>query len=170
MRCSYQPQTLPRTPTLLIYSRLQLDCITSAVFNSTCGPTDMPCICANPTLQGQAQQCVLASCTIRQQLSMFVSSPFFHLQYALGLVSNTFTRVATVNIINGQCGIVSGHDRSWVPPMMFFVIFAGIIFVLRLVSRIYCHTKFWWDDFFNLLGAVSLPPPRMGATLEKVPN
>lgn len=70
------------------------------------------------------------------------------------IVSDTLIRVATLNVTNAQCGVFSGHDHSWVPPMIFFIIFAGIIFVLRLVSRIACHTKLWWDDFFNLLGAV----------------
>ncbi|APA08632.1 hypothetical protein SS1G_02361 [Sclerotinia sclerotiorum 1980 UF-70] len=103
-----------------------MDCLTSAVLNSTCAPTDTPCICADKALQVQAHQCVLSFCTVREQL-------------------------ATLNITNAECGIFSGHDHSWFPPLMFFVIFAGIIFVLRLVSRVVCHTKFWWDDFVNLL-------------------
>lgn len=106
-----------------------LQCIASAVLNSTCTATDVPCICADSALQGQARQCILASCTVREQLT-------------------------TLNITNGQCGIFPGHDRSWVPPMIFFIALAGVIFVLRLVSRIVCHTKLWWDDFFNLLAAL----------------
>ncbi|KAK3324431.1 CFEM domain-containing protein [Cercophora scortea] len=106
-----------------------LDCIIGAVLNSTCSPTDTPCICGNAALQGHAQQCVVASCTVREQLT-------------------------TLNITNAQCGIVSGHDKSWMPPMIFFIVLAGIIFVLRLVSRVVCRTNFWWDDFFNLLATI----------------
>ncbi|KAI0543495.1 CFEM domain-containing protein [Xylaria curta] len=108
-----------------------LECLVSAVLNSTCALTDTPCICANTVLQGQAQNCVLASCSVREQL-------------------------ATLNGTNAECGIFSGHDRSWVPPMLVFVILAGLIFLLRIVSRVICHTKFWWDDFFNLLATIGV--------------
>ncbi|KAI0169160.1 CFEM domain-containing protein [Hypoxylon sp. FL1284] len=103
-----------------------LDCITNAVLNSTWSPTDTPCICANAALQGHAHQRVTSSCAVLELL-------------------------ATLNITNAQCGIVSGHDRSWMLPMILFIVLGGIIFVLRLVSRIVCHMKLWWDDFFNLL-------------------
>ncbi|KAI0805330.1 CFEM domain-containing protein [Xylaria sp. FL0064] len=106
-----------------------LQCIISAVFNSTCELTDTPCICANTALQDEARQCVISSCTVREQLT-------------------------TLNATNAECGITSGHDTSWVPPMIFFIVLAGLIFLLRLVSRVICHTKFWWDDFFNLLAAI----------------
>ncbi|KAF2015120.1 hypothetical protein BU24DRAFT_434167 [Aaosphaeria arxii CBS 175.79] len=112
-----------------ILPKCGLDCITKAVLNLTCAPTNIPCICTNAALQSQAHQCVLGSCTIREQL-------------------------VTLRITNTQCGVRPARDRSWVPPMIFFIIFAGIIFILRLVSRIVCHSKLWWDDFFNLLGAV----------------
>ncbi|KAI1440640.1 CFEM domain-containing protein [Annulohypoxylon stygium] len=106
-----------------------LSCLTSAALNSTCAPTNTSCTCADATFQGQAYQCVAASCTVREQLT-------------------------TLNITNAQCGIFTGHDRSWVAPMIFFIVLAGIIFILRLVSRIVCHTKLWWDDFFNLLATI----------------
>lgn len=73
----------------------------------------------------------------------------------VNIVSDVSARVATLNITNAQCGIFSGHDQSWMPPMIFFIVLAGILFILRLVSRVVCHTKLWWDDFFNLLAAVS---------------
>lgn len=76
------------------------------------------------------------------------------------IVSDVLTRAATLNITNAQCGIFTGHDRSWVAPMIFFIVLAGIIFILRLVSRIVCHTKLWWDDFFNLLATVRSLPKR----------
>ncbi len=44
-------------------------CIVQAVLNSTCSATDTLCICDNAALQTQAQDCVKASCTIREQLS-----------------------------------------------------------------------------------------------------
>ena len=146
---------------LLIRESSQLDCIVSAVLNSTCSASDTPCICANAALQAQAQQCVLASCTVREQLSTLTFLPLLPFTVTPSWISSdTLTLVATRNITNAQCGIFSGHDHSWVPPMVFFIVFAGIIFVLRLVSRIVCHTDFWWDDFFNLLAAVtSLPAP-----------
>ncbi|KAI0543573.1 hypothetical protein F4679DRAFT_568135 [Xylaria curta] len=106
-----------------------LGCIIKAVINSTCTLTDTSCICANTALQDQARQCVISSCTVREQLT-------------------------TLNATNAECGITSGHNTSWVPPMIFFIILAGIIFLLRLISRVVCHTKFWWDDFFNLLAAI----------------
>ncbi|KAI0451402.1 CFEM domain-containing protein [Xylaria acuta] len=106
-----------------------LECVIRAVLNSTCALTDTPCICANVALQDQARQCVISSCTVREQLT-------------------------TLNATNAECGITSGHDTSWVPAMIFFIVLAGIIFFLRMVSRVVCHTKFWWDDFFNLLAAI----------------
>ncbi|KAK4206795.1 hypothetical protein QBC37DRAFT_114306 [Rhypophila decipiens] len=108
-----------------------LDCIVTAVLNSTCSPSNTTCICGNVALQSQAHHCVLESCTVREQLS-------------------------TLNITNANCGVFSGNDQSWVPPMIFFVILAGVIFVLRLVSRIVCRTKLWWDDFFNLLATIGV--------------
>lgn len=72
----------------------------------------------------------------------------------VNIISDVSSRIATLNITNAQCGIFSGHDTSWVPPMIFFIVLAGVIFILRLVSRIVCHTKLWWDDFFNLLATV----------------
>ncbi|KAI0486689.1 CFEM domain-containing protein [Xylaria cf. heliscus] len=106
-----------------------LECVIRAVLNSTCALTDTPCICANAALQDQARQCVIASCTVREQLT-------------------------TLNATHAECGITSGHDTSWMPPTIFFVVLAGIIFLLRLISRVVCHTKFWWDDLFNVLGAI----------------
>ncbi|KAK4160348.1 hypothetical protein QBC43DRAFT_114352 [Cladorrhinum sp. PSN259] len=106
-----------------------LDCLISALGNSTCAASDTACVCSSASFQAQAHHCVLAECSIREQLK-------------------------TLNITNASCGIYSGNDRSWVPPMIFFIVFAGIIFVLRLVSRLVCHTKFWWDDFVNLLATL----------------
>lgn len=144
---------------LLIRLFSQLDCVVSAVLNSTCALTDTACICADATLQGQAQQCVVASCTIREQLSTSTTSSSLSLSTVtpvpgVNIVPNASARVATLNITNAQCGISSGHDHSWMPPMIFFIVLAGIIFVLRLVSRVVCHTRLWWDDFFNLLATV----------------
>ncbi|KAJ8121734.1 hypothetical protein O1611_g10023 [Lasiodiplodia mahajangana] len=166
---TYLPSSLVMLATLasVVLAQLEdipqcgLECLVSAVLNSTCTLADTPCICANTALQGQAQQCVLASCSIREQLGKskptFSSSapsftmtpawtPFLTLRYGL----------ATLNGTNAQCGIFSDHDHSWVPPMLVFLILAGVIFLLRLVSRVVCHTKFWWDDFFNLLATIGV--------------
>lgn len=158
---------------LLIRSSQQLDCLLSAITNSTCAPTDTTCICANAALQGQASQCVVESCTVREQLSMptspsSLSSFTVNLAWILSLTA--LARIATLNITNAECGIFSGHDRSWVPPMIFFIVFAGIIFVLRLVSRVVCHTKLWWDDFFNLLATVSFLIKHARFISTKAPN
>ncbi|KAI0814457.1 CFEM domain-containing protein [Xylaria sp. FL0064] len=116
---------------MLMRKSMQLECLVSAVLNTTCAPTDTLCICVNTALRIQVQQCVLASCTVREQL-------------------------ATLNGTNAQCGIVSSHDYSWLPPMLVFLILAGVVFLLRIVSRVMCHTKFWWDDFFNLLATIGV--------------
>ncbi|KAI1151960.1 CFEM domain-containing protein [Nemania diffusa] len=105
------------------------NCLTRAILNSTCTPNDTPCICENSALKNQTQQCVLSSCTVREQLT-------------------------TLNITNAECGIFSGQDRSWLPPLLFFIILATVVFMLRVVSRVVCQMKFWWDDFANLLATL----------------
>ncbi|KAI1283507.1 CFEM domain-containing protein [Xylaria sp. FL0933] len=107
-----------------------LECFDNAIRNTTCASAETTCICVNTALRAQAHQCILASCTIREQL-------------------------APLNGTNAQCGIAPSYDHSWLPPMLVFVILAGVVFLLRIVSRVVCHTKFWWDDFFNLLATVT---------------
>ena len=48
----------------------QRKCLLTAIEESTCGATNVTCICTNAQLQGNAEACLLTSCTLKEALSM----------------------------------------------------------------------------------------------------
>ncbi|VUC29823.1 unnamed protein product [Clonostachys rosea] len=43
-----------------------LDCFTTSIQNSTCGPTDLSCACSDSTFQTLVSECVQSKCTVRE--------------------------------------------------------------------------------------------------------
>ncbi|KAI9643653.1 hypothetical protein NHQ30_008275 [Ciborinia camelliae] len=54
-----------------------------------------------------------------------------------------------------HCGIAPTVDHSFIVPLLIFIIITGIAVALRLTSRFVTGTKFWWDDFFNVIAMAS---------------
>lgn len=56
---------------LVVYTKLsysQLTCLSAAIANSTCSPTDVACTCTNEALTAQATVCIMGSCTMPEIL------------------------------------------------------------------------------------------------------
>ncbi|KAK7742222.1 hypothetical protein SLS62_010773 [Diatrype stigma] len=101
------------------------ECILTTVVNSnsTCAPTDAPCICGDKVLQLEIQKCVIAGCPVRDQLSTQ--------KYSYEL-----------------CG-VEGRDRRVLVRVIAIVfgLLALVAFVLRCVARLSAYgTRSWGPD------------------------
>ncbi|KAK4159260.1 putative CFEM domain-containing protein [Cladorrhinum sp. PSN259] len=105
-------------------------CFLSTISNSTCNLFDTTCQCSDTNLANAAGLCIQASCTIREAL-------------------------ATQNITAHQCGIQPRVDRRFLPPIITFIVIAGVAVLSRPLSRVLTKAKFGWDDVCNLLAAVT---------------
>lgn len=56
-----------------------------------------------------------------------------------------------------MCGHSPERDASLIPVYSVFIGLAVVAVMLRLVARVLTHAYFWWDDFANLFGFVSVP-------------
>ncbi|TEY49541.1 hypothetical protein BOTCAL_0284g00060 [Botryotinia calthae] len=100
-----------------------LTCLTTALANSTCSPTDQECICTNVPLNAEVNTCVMGQCTIKEALS-------------------------TKNITSVACDAPVRDKRNlynWISNS--FVIAAWIAYLLRIASRFTSDTQLWWDDY-----------------------
>ncbi|KAI1759570.1 hypothetical protein GGR53DRAFT_513214 [Hypoxylon sp. FL1150] len=104
-------------------------CLLSAVKNSTCAPTDQSCICGNQALNNHASSCISVTCTIRESLT-------------------------ALNVTNHLCGIAPTTNYSYVPILIVFLVLAGVVVMMRIMTRILMHMPFWWDDWTNFAAMV----------------
>ncbi|KAI6087773.1 hypothetical protein F4821DRAFT_235181 [Hypoxylon rubiginosum] len=107
-----------------VMPRCSLLCLQSAVMNSTCAPTDQSCICGDQALNNQTSSCISVACTVRESLT-------------------------SLNVTNHLCGIAPTTDYSFIPILIVFLILAGVVVIMRIMTRILMHMPFWWDDWAN---------------------
>ena len=94
---------------------------------SSCGPTDIACICADQILNANISGCAKESCTIKELLSKFKApklKPFLKISIATQNVTMTMCKrpVRDWSSIAPLVGVIGGG-------------FALLAFVLRVVSR-----------------------------------
>ncbi|KAM3077125.1 hypothetical protein ACMFMG_003406 [Clarireedia jacksonii] len=112
----------PLTALIAQLPHCAVDCLTIAIGNSTCAPTDQQCICTNVPLNDEINSCVRLFCTVKEAL-------------------------VTKNITSIGCNAPIRDRRTfyeWLSNS--FVIATWIAFILRIISRYMSETKFWWDD------------------------
>ncbi|KAJ0109478.1 uncharacterized protein J7T55_000404 [Diaporthe amygdali] len=103
-----------------------LTCLSTAIANSTCAPTDLACTCTNAAITGQATVCMLGSCTMAEILS-------------------------ATNVTNTLCGVKSALDESWIVPTIVLLCLMVIVVGLRFLARVIVDMPFWWDDWMNFV-------------------
>ncbi|KAI0172174.1 hypothetical protein GGR52DRAFT_457642 [Hypoxylon sp. FL1284] len=125
-------------------------CIQTSAVNSDCAPTDTTCICTNDLLQAQITECVMATCSVRDQL-------------------------ATKKYSYESCGL-QGEDRTglvWIIAIVFGSL-GFLAFVLRCVARLIGPHDWGHDDtvmcvavaFMIALAALSIPLSQNGLGLD----
>ncbi|KAF7945312.1 hypothetical protein EAE96_010088 [Botrytis aclada] len=100
-----------------------LTCLTTALSNSTCSPTDQQCICTNVPLNTAVNICVMEECTIKEALS-------------------------TKNVTSVACNAPVRDKRdlyNWISNS--FVVASWVAYLLRIASRFTSDTQLWWDDY-----------------------
>jgi len=124
----------------------------SSISVSSCAPTDQACLCTDATYAATLEECVLASCTIRQSLSrlllLFPSSPLAD-------------KKATKNVTTTACGAPI-RDRTHVVSYVGIAggVIAVIAFILRVIARLTTGGGVWGlDDWTMLLTVVCLKAP-----------
>ncbi|CAD6452319.1 1d51a128-50f8-45a5-af4c-dc505450d2dd [Sclerotinia trifoliorum] len=98
-------------------------CLTTALANSTCSPTDQQCICTNAPLNTELNVCVMVHCTVKEALT-------------------------TQNVTSVACNAPyrdKGNFYTWISNS--FVIVSWVAYLLRITSRFISDTNFWWDDY-----------------------
>ncbi len=66
------------------------------------------------------------------------------------------TDTASKNITSLACGVEPSSDGSLVVVYSVFIGLAVLAVILRIVARVLTEAYFWWDDFANLFGFVSV--------------
>ncbi|KIW11873.1 hypothetical protein PV08_09146 [Exophiala spinifera] len=110
------------------------DCLTQFLANSTCGPTDSACICADTVLMGNVQGCTLASCTVKEALA---------------------AKNATMTLCHEPI-----RDNTAITPILTAVsgIIAIICVILRLADRFPHWEKLQWADLCVVLSLILALP------------
>ncbi|KAF7859673.1 hypothetical protein EAF04_008752 [Stromatinia cepivora] len=116
-------ETLSLTDIVKALPRCAVTCLTTALANSTCSPTDQQCICTNVPLNTQVNVCVLTHCTVKESLT-------------------------TKNVTSVACNAPVRDKRNlynWISNS--FVIASWVAYLLRITSRFISDTNLWWDDY-----------------------
>ncbi|KAK3319855.1 hypothetical protein B0T19DRAFT_273425 [Cercophora scortea] len=106
-----------------------LECLGSAISNSTCTLTDVNCICSTASLNNAAAACMMTTCTVRESLT-------------------------AKNITSHLCGVEPDNDDEIVTIFAVFISLTMVAVALRVLARILTSAYFWWDDLFNLFGLI----------------
>ncbi|KAK3303022.1 uncharacterized protein B0T15DRAFT_495591 [Chaetomium strumarium] len=106
-------------------------CLQTALGQSTCGLTNVTCICNDQTLKNAATACITSSCTIKQSLT-------------------------AKNLTSQLCGVglPVERDRTLIPLYSTFIGLAVFAVILRLIARVLTQAYFWWDDAANFVGFI----------------
>jgi hypothetical protein len=61
-----------------VLTQKKVNCLTIAIGNSTCAPTDQQCICTNVPLNDQVNSCVQLFCTVKEALGTSAAILLYH--------------------------------------------------------------------------------------------
>ncbi|KAH8884163.1 hypothetical protein GQ53DRAFT_698326 [Thozetella sp. PMI_491] len=100
-----------------------LQCLVSAIGNSTCEATNTTCVCANEAINTNTTACVALSCSVIDSL-------------VTKNVSNTICRVPV------RDRSISYHNTSIV-----LAVISNFFVVLRIVYKLSIGQSLWWDDY-----------------------
>ncbi|KAK3689706.1 hypothetical protein B0T22DRAFT_177183 [Podospora appendiculata] len=106
-----------------------LECLGSAISNSTCAITDVNCICSTASLNNAAAVCMTSACTVRESLT-------------------------AKNITSHLCGVEPDNNSQLITIFAVFISLTMLAVALRVLARILTSAYFWWDDLFNLFGLI----------------
>ncbi|KAF5013254.1 hypothetical protein FDECE_729 [Fusarium decemcellulare] len=108
-----------------------LHCFEKTVSNSSCSPTDLPCLCTDQTFLSAAQACQAQSCTIKEILT-----------------STNATLVA--------CGVPPGDRTATIIGIpVSFGSLAVLLVIIRVIGRVWVtKVNLDWDDYLIVLAMI----------------
>jgi hypothetical protein len=75
---------------------MKLECMMSSITRTSCAATDQKCLCTDTKYTAALEQCVLASCTIREALSMIAQTA--RLLQSLPLRYNSYEKYHNIGL------------------------------------------------------------------------
>ncbi|CZR66343.1 related to integral membrane protein PTH11 [Phialocephala subalpina] len=102
-------------------------CLSTAISNSTCSPTDQECVCSDTSLTGYFVRCATNDCTTRELL-------------------------VSLNVTSMSCGDpIRDRRQEYYTVAVGFTIVSGIFIGLRLLQRLIFRSGFYMDDYIIAL-------------------
>ncbi|KAF7557310.1 hypothetical protein G7Z17_g831 [Cylindrodendrum hubeiense] len=131
------PATQSQTSSTSVLDRLPdcaLECLSTAILDSTCLATNQTCICENESLQTDVEVCVAMSCTIKESLT-------------------------TKNASMEYCGRPMRHHPTNYDTLSTVLLIISSLFVIqRFAFKIYAKLGLGPDDWITLITAIiSIP-------------
>ncbi|KAF2636236.1 hypothetical protein P280DRAFT_409992 [Massarina eburnea CBS 473.64] len=124
-----------------------ITCLTTAIADSTCQPTDATCICANKQLLGSVENCVMQTCTLRQMLTTKnITSTTCHAPIR--------SQVKTLRVTNITMGVVS----------------AASVIARLLYKAVFSVAELGWDDYLIVATLLVGIPQTIITDLGTTPN
>ena len=130
----------------------QQGCLLTAIRTSTCEATNVTCVCTNAQLQGDAEACLLTSCTLREALSMRFC--------ATTIRFSTDIRTATKNATAAICHapVRDKSESARLTNIILCVVSVACGLIRIAYKAIYSMAELGWDDYTIILTLIAGVP------------
>lgn len=134
---------------------LQTKCLTDAMKESSCEPTDQACICGDSEMQKEITVCVMGSCTIKESLSTPALSISYPPEPQEHTANEMTTATATKNATEQACQVPIRDRNAYLNTVTTAIgAVTGVFVIFRLAFKLWARLGWSLDDWFILATGV----------------